>query len=159
MRKEIKKPPRYAHCISIVDTNSMAYALATVENIEFVEQSKDASQWVVAMNEEMQSILKNNTWNLVLLPRGAKLVGCKWVFKTKEDISRVELARFEARLVAKGFSQKERIDFYKLFSPVVKYMTISVILNMVSALDLDLEQLNVKIAFLHVDLEEQIYIS
>ncbi len=111
------------------------------------------------MNEEMQSLSKNETWELVPLPKGVKPVGCKWVYKKKEGIPGVEPARFKARLVAKGFSQKEGIDYHEVFSPVVKHKTIRVLLAMVSALDFELEQLDVKTAFLHGNLEENIYMT
>nr|KYP64460.1 Retrovirus-related Pol polyprotein from transposon TNT 1-94 [Cajanus cajan] len=96
------------------------------------------------MDEEMQSLKKNQTWELVPLPRGVKLV---------------EPSKFKARLVAKGFSQKEGIDYHEVFSPVVKHKTIRVLLAMVSALDMELEKLDMKTAFLHGNLEEQIYMS
>nr|KYP50016.1 Retrovirus-related Pol polyprotein from transposon TNT 1-94 [Cajanus cajan] len=85
--------------------------------------------------------------------------GCKWVLKRKEGIPGVEPSRFKARLVAKSFSQKEGIDYHEFFSPVVKHKTIRVLLAMVSALDMELEQLNVKTEFLHENLEEHIYMS
>jgi hypothetical protein len=56
------------------------------------------------MQEEMQSLEKNGTWDAVRLPKHKKVVRCKWIFKRKEDLSPKELARFKARLVAKGFS-------------------------------------------------------
>jgi len=166
-KREIRKPARYADVTCVVDTNSVSYALAVGENLYYDEpksyknaiQSKEASEWLIAMNEEMQSLKKNQTWELVPLPKGVKPVGCKWVFKKKEGILDVEPSRFKARLVAKGFSQKEGIDYHEVFSPVVKHKTIRVLLAMVSALDMELEQLDVKTAFLHENLEEQIYMS
>nr|GEY64789.1 retrovirus-related Pol polyprotein from transposon TNT 1-94 [Tanacetum cinerariifolium] len=121
--------------------------------------SKYAENWIIAINEEMQSLKKNMTWDLVTLPKRVKLAGCKWVLKRKEGIPCVEPARFKARLVAKGFSQKEGIDYHEVFSPVVKHKTIRVLLAMVGAFNLELEQLDVKTAFLYGDLEEQIYMS
>ena len=166
-KREIRKPLRYASCADSVDNNIVAYALAVAENIDFDEpqsykeavQSKEEAEWLIAMNEEMQSLAKNETWDLVPLPKGMKPVGCKWVFKKKEGIPGVEPARFKARLVAKGFSQNEGIDYHEVFSPVVKHKTIRVLLAMVSTLDFELEQLDVKTAFLHGNLEEQIYMS
>ncbi|GKE55032.1 retrovirus-related pol polyprotein from transposon TNT 1-94, partial [Tanacetum coccineum] len=124
-----------------------------------VVASKDVENWIIEMNEEMQSLEKNKTWDLVTQPKGVKPVGCKWFFKRKEGIPGVEPARFKARLVAKGFSQKQGIDYHEVFYPVVKHKTIRVLLAMVGAFDLELEQLDVKTAFRHGNLEEQIYMS
>ncbi|GKV46877.1 hypothetical protein SLEP1_g53838 [Rubroshorea leprosula] len=67
--------------------------------------------------------------------------------------------RFKARLVVKGFIQREGIDFHEVFSPVVKHSSIHVLLAMVTLYDLELEQLDVKTTFLHNELEERIYMS
>ncbi|CAM8944240.1 unnamed protein product [Rhodiola kirilowii] len=108
------------------------------------------------MNEEMDSLIKNNTWELVDRPKGQRLVGSKWIFKRKEGIPGVEKPRLKARLVAKGFTQKEGIDFTKIFSPVVKHKSIRVMLAIVAKYGLYLEQLDVKTAFLHGKLDETI---
>ena len=81
------------------------------------------------------------------------------MLKKKKGILDVEPFIFKARLVAKGFSQKEGIDYHEVFSPVVKHKTIHVLLAMVSALDMELEQLDVKTTFLNGILEDQIYMS
>ena len=116
--------------------------------------SDEAAEWTVAMTEEMESLHKNQTWELVKPPRGQKIIGCKWVFKKKEGIPSVESIRYKARLVAKGYSQKEDIDFNEVFSPVVKHTSIRVLLAMVAWFDLELEQLDVKTSFLHGELEK-----
>ena len=79
----------------------------------------------------------------------------KWVYriKNKHDSSK----RYKARLVVKEFQQKEGIDFTEIFSPVVKMSTIRLVLGMVATENLNLEQLDVKTAFLHGDLEEDLY--
>jgi len=82
---------RYADRVNIVNTNSIAYALAVGEHIDSDEprsykealQSREASEWLIAMNEERQSLAKNGTWELVPLPKGVKPMGYKWVFKKK----------------------------------------------------------------------------
>jgi hypothetical protein len=116
----------------------------------------NSSKWLVAMNDEFESLQKNATWKLVELPDGKKPLKCKWIYK-KEGISGVEPARFKARLVVKGFKQREGIDFNEVFSPVVLHTSIRVMLTIVALFDLELEKLDVKTAFLHGDLDEKIY--
>lgn len=104
----------------------------------------------------MDSLLKNQTWKLTELPPGKKALHSKWVYlvKNKHDCKQ----RFkEARLVVKGFQQKKRIDYSEIFSPVVKLTTIRLVLGMLAAEDLHLEQLDVKTTLLYGDLEEDIY--
>ena len=106
------------------------------------------------MTKEMESLHKNQTWELVKLPRGQKIVGYKWVFKKKEEIPGAESVRYKARLVAKGYNPTEGVNFNKVFSLVVKHTSIRVLLAIVAWFDLELEQLDVKTAFLHGKLEE-----
>ena len=85
------------------------------------------------------------------MPKGKKALHNKWVYRIKNEHDGSK--RYKARLVVKGFQQKEGIDFTEIFSPVVKMSTIRLVLGMVAAL----EQLDVKTAFLHGDLEEDLY--
>ncbi|KAJ9548963.1 hypothetical protein OSB04_021506 [Centaurea solstitialis] len=121
--------------------------------------SKDSEKWIVAMHDEMESLQKNGSWELALLPKGKKAVKSKWLFKKKEGIPDIEPPRYKARLVAKGFSQIPGIDFTDIFSPVVKHSSIRALLSIVALHDLELEQLDVKTAFLHGELEEEIYMD
>jgi Reverse transcriptase (RNA-dependent DNA polymerase) len=88
-----------------------------------------------------------------------KNIRCKWVFKRKVDGSNSEVFCYNTRLVAKGYSQVQGVGFNYVFSSVVKYISIRVLLSLVAMKDLELEQLDVKIVFLHGDLEDQIYIK
>ena len=93
------------------------------------------------------------------LPKNKKVIGCKWVYAKKEGFPSKNDVRFKVRLVAKGYAQKEGIDYNKVFSPVVIHSYIRILLAFVVQFDLELIQLDVKTAFLHNDLEEEIYIS
>ena len=125
----------------------VAYALSVTKSIEILEpstyneaiSSDEAAEWTVSMTEEMESLHKNQTWELVKLPRGQKIIGYKWVFKKKEGISGAESIRYKARLVAKGYSQTECVDFNEIFSSVLKHTSIRVLLAMVAWFDLELE--------------------
>lgn len=72
------------------------------------------------MQEEMNSLKKNKTWILVKKPKDHKLVGCKWIYKRKERSTKGDGVRYQEKLVAKGFTQREGIDYTEVFSPVVK---------------------------------------
>jgi len=93
------------------------------------------------------------------LPKSKKTIGCKWVFAKKEEFPNKEDIRYKARLVAKGFAGREEIDCNEVFSPVVKHYSIWVLLALVAQLNLELAQLDVKTAFLHGDLKEEIYMT
>ena len=93
------------------------------------------------------------------LPKQKKFVICKWIYKRKEGLSPNEPPKFKARLVAKGFSQIPGIDYNDVFSPVVKHSSICTFFGIVAMHDLELEQLDVKTAFLHGELEEEIYMD
>ncbi|KAH9647728.1 hypothetical protein KPL70_025300 [Citrus sinensis] len=118
--------------------------------------SSDIALWMTAMQEEIEALHKNKTWELVPLPRGRKAIGNKWVYKIKRDGNN-QVERYRARLVVKGYAQKEGIDFNEIFSPVVRLTTVRIVLAMCATFDLHLEQLDVKTAFLHGELEEEIY--
>ncbi|CAM8987460.1 unnamed protein product [Rhodiola kirilowii] len=111
------------------------------------------------MQDEINSLNKNNTWKLVKKPDGVKVVDSKWVFRYKEGIPGVENPRYKARLCAKGFTQREGIDFNEIYAPVVKHRSIRMILSLVAHADMELEQLDVKTAFLYGDLDETIYLK
>ena len=88
----------------------------------------------------MQSLHKNQTYELVELPKGKRAIGCKWVYKKKEVISENEGEMFKARLVAKGYSQKQGVDYDEIFSPVVIHTSIKTVLSLVAHFDMELEQ-------------------
>ncbi|KAL5824162.1 hypothetical protein ACOSQ3_020225 [Xanthoceras sorbifolium] len=119
---------------------------------------KESKLWYNAMIDEMSSMKSNKVWDLVELPNGAKAIGCKWVFKTKKD-SLGNIERYKARLVAKGFTQKEGIDYTETFSPVSKKDSLRVILALVAQFDFELQQMDVKTAFLNGDLEDEVYMK
>jgi len=106
------------------------------------------------MHEEMEALHKNKTLDLVKLPNGKKVVGCKWVFTIKHKVDG-SVERYKARLVTKGFTQTYGMDYEETFAPIAKMNSIRVLLSIVANLNWPLHQFDVKNAFLHGDLEEK----
>jgi hypothetical protein len=88
--------------------------------------------WFNAMKEEMA---KNQVWDLVDLPKGVVAIGCKWVYKTKTDASD-NVEQYKTRLVAKGFTQNEGIDYHETFSQISKNDSIRIIMALIVHFDL-----------------------
>ncbi|GKD28317.1 retrovirus-related pol polyprotein from transposon TNT 1-94 [Tanacetum coccineum] len=115
------------------DMTAYAVAIAeeedTHEPITFQEaiNSSEKDEWVRAVEEEMSSLKKNHTWELVYQPPGQKMVSCKWLYKLKEGIDGIQKPRYKARLIARGFTQRAGIDYNEVFSPMVRHTSIRVI--------------------------------
>ena len=101
----------------------------------------------------MDALEKNVSWNILQLPARRKVVGSKWLFKKKLNVEG-KVEKYKARLVAKGYSHVEGIDFGEIFSLVVKLNSIIFILSIDASFYFEVEQMDVKITFLHGDLEE-----
>ncbi|RVW21952.1 Retrovirus-related Pol polyprotein from transposon RE1 [Vitis vinifera] len=121
-----------------------------------VLEALQLSHWKQAMTDEYLALLRNNTWDLVPPPTDRKLIGCKWVFKVKENPDGT-INKYKARLVAKGFHQIAGFDFNETFSPVVKPTTIRIVLTIALNLQWKVRQLDVNNAFLNGDLHEDIF--
>jgi hypothetical protein len=106
----------------------------------------------------MDSILSNETWELVDRPYGCKHVGCKWLFKKKLRPDGT-IDKYKARLVAKGYTQKEGEDFFDTYSPIARLTTIRVLLSLAISHGLLIHQMDVKTTFLNGELEEEIYMT
>jgi len=120
--------------------------------------SVNAEEWKRAMEEEIQAHVENQTWTFSDVPAGRKAIKCKWVFKTKLKADGT-VERYKARLVAKGCSQKPGIDYEETYSPVVRYTSIRLLMALAAKYDLDIDQMDVTTAFLHPELEEEIYME
>ena len=110
------------------------------------------------MDDEIQALKKNDTWDLVPCPVKHNVVGCCWIFKTKLHANG-SIERHKARLVAKGFSQIHGLDFGDTFNPMVRPATIRIILSIAVTSGWPLHLLDVKNAFLHGYLSEKVYME
>jgi len=119
---------------------------------------EDRDKWQEAMEEEIDALDKNKTWKLVNLPSDRMAISSRWVFriKYKPDGS---LERYKARLVAKGFSQRPGVDYSETFAPVVRFESVRVILALAATMDMEMCQFDVKTAFLHGELKEDLYMN
>ncbi|KAJ0457904.1 putative RNA-directed DNA polymerase [Helianthus annuus] len=110
------------------------------------------------MQQEIKALEKNGTWTLEKLPEGKRAIDSKWVYKTKYK-SNGEIERFKVGLVAKGFTQMEGVDYHETFAPVAKLVTVRTLLAVATKKDWIIHQLDVNNAFLHGDLDEEVYMK
>jgi transposase InsO family protein len=121
-------------------------------------KTSESEKWLEAMESEMKSLAKNNVWELVLLPKGRKLVDCRWVLGRKYN-SEGKPDRYKARLVAKGFTQEYGLDYEETFAPVVHFNSLRMFLTLAVYSKMDVQQMDVVTAFLYGELEEEIFMK
>jgi hypothetical protein len=122
-----------------------------------VEDALRDSDWVLAMQEELNNFTRNEEWHLVPRPN-QNVVGTKWVFRNKQDEHGV-VTRNKARLVAKGYSQVEGLDFGETYAPVARLESIRILLAYATYHGFKLYQMDVKNAFLNGPIKEEVYVD
>ena len=142
---------------TVADASSYLALLSSTEPQNVKEACKDEC-WIKAMDEELEQIERNNTWELVPRPKDKNVIGTKWVFKNKLN-ENGEVIRNKARLVCKGYAQQEGIDFEETFAPVARLEAIRMFLALSSFQNFKVFQMDVKSTFLNGDLEEEVYIE
>ena len=128
------------------------------QNYEEAVSSSKGPLWKEAIKSEVDSILQNHTWELVDLPPGCKPLGSKWIFKRKMKVDG-SIDKYKARLVIKDYRQREGLDYFDTYSPVMRINSIRMILAIAVLRNLEVHQMDVKTAFLNGDLEEEIYME
>nr|GEW66362.1 putative copia-type protein [Tanacetum cinerariifolium] len=139
-------------------TSNKGVDSSDVSNLELDSTNKLDSINTEGGGDDDEALNRNNTWVVTDLPKGRKPIGCKWIFEIKYK-STGEIERYKAKLVAKGFRQKEGIDYEETFSPIVKMVTVRCVLNLVAQNDGSVYQLDIGNAFLYGELIEDVYIS
>nr|GEV40192.1 zinc finger, CCHC-type [Tanacetum cinerariifolium] len=117
-------------------------------------KSQDVAFWKKAINDEIDSIMGNNTWVLAELPPGCKPLGCKCYFKRKLKVDGT-IKKFKARLVIQGFKQKSGIDYFDTYAPVARTSTIRLLIAMTSIHNPIIHQMDVKTTFLNGELDDE----
>jgi hypothetical protein len=138
--------------------SSLLAQVSKTHDPKIFAEASGHQDWDTTMNEEYCSLMENNTWDLVPLPKVRKLVKCKWVYRTKYALYG-SVERHKARLVSNEFSQVEGIDYNETFSPVEKMNSTRLVLALAASHKWEVHQMDVKSAFLHGDLQEEIYME
>jgi hypothetical protein len=122
------------------------------------EEAIQKKEWADAMTEEYQSIIKNDVWEIVPRLKSKDVVSSKWLFKIKH-VADGSIEKYKARFVARGFSQKEGIDYEETFAPMARYTSIRTIISLAAKMKWKLHQMDVKTTFLNGVIEEEVYIE
>ena len=127
-------------------------------NYQEAMKDDEHEKWKQAMDDEITALQQNKTWILCELPVGKHVIGGKWVLKKKLN-KEGNVERYKARYVAKGYNQKEGIDYNETFAPVVKYKSLRIILALTTMNDWEIEQMDVQTAFLNATIKEDVYMK
>ena len=122
--------------------------IAAVKEPKIVELALQKNEWKQAMISEFEALQRNNTWSLVPLPKGRIPIGCRWIYRVKENPDG-SVEKYKTRLVVKGFHQQVGFDFNETFSPVVKPTTIRIVLTIALSRGWSVRQLDINNAFLN----------
>ncbi|KAJ9541622.1 hypothetical protein OSB04_028128 [Centaurea solstitialis] len=131
--------------------------LSNIEPTRVSDALQD-SDWVTAMQEELNQFEALKVWRLVKLPESKSVIDTKWLFKNKRDANNI-IVRNKARLVAKGYRQQEGIDYDETFAPVARLEAIRMFLAYAAYKDFTVFQMDVKTAFLYGHLKEEVYVA
>ena len=164
LRKGTRQCTQYpiAHHVSPVRLSpsyqSLALAVLTESIPKSYIEALQVPAWKAAMDVEYAAFIQRETWTLVPRPIDANVVSCKWVYSLKYNPDG-SIARYKARLVARGFSQAYGLDYHETFSPVARLSSIRVLFSIALDQSWQLHQLDVSNAFLYGDLDEQVFME
>lgn len=156
-KRNKKVPRRFDDYEMYMAFDALSYVEQVPKDYSDLNDREDRDLWERAMNREIESINKNNTWKSVIKPKNTEILDTKWVYSYK-PLESDQLDKCKARLVVRGFAQKETFDYEELYSPVAKMTTIRTLLSIGNQFGYYFRQLDVKTAFLNGDLKEDIFI-
>jgi hypothetical protein len=149
--RHVKKPKPFS--------SYMALMCDLLENEPtYFEEAIQKKEWVDAMTEEYQSIIKNDVWEIVPRPNNKDVVSSRWLFKIKHAVDG-SIEKYKERFVARRFSQKEGIDYEETFAHVARYTSIGTIIALAAKMKWKLHQMDVKTTFLNGVIKEEVYIE
>jgi hypothetical protein len=147
-------PPGYA----VRDLGGGQLFTVSAEEPGLLAQAEQDPSWCRAMEEELRAIEENRTWTLTELPPGRRAIGLKWVFKVKKD-EHGAVVRHKARLIVKGYAQRQGIDYDEVFAPVACMESVRLLLALAAQERWQVHHMDVKTAFLNGDLQEEVYVQ
>ena len=156
-------PVRFKSMEYVIDhapTCALEYSrlcLSAAEEPASVQEALDEPTWRSAMEAEMESIRSNDTWVPATLPAGHRAIGLKWVFKVKRDLDG-RIVKHKACLVAKGYTQRQGVDFDEVFAPVARLETVRLLLAVAAHRSWGVHHMDVRSACLNGDLQEEVYV-
>lgn len=151
------RPRKVRACIADREVaNGLVEIAPNPNNVKEALQCANSMKWRDAMNKEYSSLVENNTWDLVNAPNNQNIIGCKWVFTTKRNADG-DIEKYKARLVAQGCFQKENVDYFETYAPVVRHPTIRLILALAVQNKYFINHIDIAAAYLNGDLEEEVY--
>ncbi|KAG7547963.1 Zinc finger CCHC-type [Arabidopsis suecica] len=157
-QRQVNKPKYLQDYVLLAEEEGEILLMCLNNEPRYFQEAKQFKEWTNACEDELSSIERFKTWDLVDLPTGAKPIGVKWVFKLKRN-SDGSINKYKARLVAKGYVQKYGVDFEEVFAPVARIETIRLLVDLAAANGWEIHHLDVKTAFLHGELKETVYVT
>ena len=145
------------NAIEEVEIDEELHLMGIIEPENYTQAVKEHN-WKLAMEREIDSIEKNETWNLVELPADKKVIGVKWIYKLKKNADG-KIVKYKARPVAKGYTQKQGIDVDELYAPVTRLETVRLLLALSAKYNWEVHHLDVKTAFLNGEISEEVYVE
>lgn len=156
-KRGIKPPERFRDYVMYMALDAMSYVEQTPQSFEELNKRDDCKNWLSAVENEIQAIEFNETWTPVIKPKGKEILDTKWVFSFKPW--EVEMKdKYKARLVVRGFAQRKTFEYDEIYSPVAKMTTIRTVLIVANQCGHYINQMDVKSAFLHGEVKDDIYI-
>lgn len=149
--RESKRPNKFTSYVALMNDLTKAESNNVSEALEH-------QVWKDAMSEEYQSIMKNDVWEIVPRPTKKSVVSSNWLFKIKHAAND-SIEKHKARFVARGFSQREGIDYEENFAPVARYTLVRAVLAIAAAKRWKVHQMDVKTAFLNGEISEEVYLE
>lgn len=146
--------------IPLVDAVEYALSAMETEPRTLAEALKrpDADKYIECAIEEVKAHLENGTWKVVRLPKGKRAIGSRWVFKIKRNADG-SVDRYKGRIVAKGYSQREGVDYTETFAPTARFGALRAVIALAAIEDMELESIDIATAFLNGEIDAEVYMT